>query len=78
VRSTWIFSEASLAYLRVSTEKQADKGVSLEAQRARVQAYAALYDVTLVEVIVDAAVSAKTLGEAWTREGVGHDPKRQG
>lgn len=51
----------TVAYLRVSTEKQADKGVSLEAQRAKVEAYAALYDLELVDVIVDAGVSAKTL-----------------
>ena len=50
-----------MAYIRVSTDKQADRGVSLEAQRAKVDAYAALYDLELVEVIVDAGVSAKTL-----------------
>src|SRR6266849_2765917 len=51
----------TVAYLRVSTEKQADKGVSLEAQRAKVEAYAQLYDLELVDVVVDAGVSAKTL-----------------
>jgi DNA invertase Pin-like site-specific DNA recombinase len=51
----------TVAYLRVSTDKQADRGVSLDAQRAKVEAYAALYDVELVEVIVDAGASAKTL-----------------
>jgi DNA invertase Pin-like site-specific DNA recombinase len=51
----------AVAYLRVSTEKQADKGVSLEAQRTKVEAYAALYDLDLVDVIVDAGVSAKTI-----------------
>jgi len=50
-----------IAYLRVSTDQQADKGVSLDAQRAKAEAYAQLYDLTLVEVIVDAGVSAKTL-----------------
>lgn len=45
----------------MSTEKQADKGVSLDAQRAKVQQYAALYDLDLVDVIVDAGVSAKSL-----------------
>jgi site-specific DNA recombinase len=34
----------TIAYLRVSTEKQADRGVSLDAQRAKVAAYAELYD----------------------------------
>ncbi len=51
----------TIAYLRVSTDKQADKGVSLDAQRAKVEAYAALYDIESVEVIVDAGVSAKSL-----------------
>jgi DNA invertase Pin-like site-specific DNA recombinase len=34
----------TIAYLRVSTDKQADRGVSLDAQRAKVKAYAELYD----------------------------------
>ena len=51
----------TVAYVRVSLDKQAEKGVSLEAQRAKVEAYAALYDLQLVEVIVDAGLSAKTL-----------------
>ncbi len=51
----------TVAYLRVSTDKQADKGVSLDAQRAKVDAYAALYDLELVDVVVDAGASAKTL-----------------
>ncbi len=51
----------TIAYLRVSTDKQADRGVSLEAQRSKVTAYAELYDLDLVDVIVDAGVSAKTL-----------------
>src|SRR5712692_353584 len=54
----------AVAYLRVSTEKQADKGVSLDAQRAKVEAYAQLYELELVEVVVDAGVSAKTLDRA--------------
>ena len=51
----------TLAYIRVSTDKQADKGVSLDAQRAKVEAYASLYDLELAEMIVDAGFSAKTL-----------------
>lgn len=51
----------TVAYLRVSTEKQADLGVSLEAQRAKAAAYAMLYDLELVAVEVDAGASAKTL-----------------
>jgi DNA invertase Pin-like site-specific DNA recombinase len=50
-----------IAYIRVSTEEQASGGVSLDAQRAKIEAYAALYDLQVVEVVVDAGVSAKTL-----------------
>lgn len=51
----------AVAYVRVSTEKQADAGQSLEAQQAKLAAYASLYELELVEVVVDAGVSAKTL-----------------
>lgn len=51
----------AIAYVRVSTDKQADHGVSLEAQESKVRAYAALYDLDLVDVVVDAGASAKTL-----------------
>src|SRR5207302_10417331 len=51
----------TIAYLRVSTDKQADRGVSLDAQRAKVNAYAELYDLELADVIVDAGESAKSL-----------------
>ena len=49
-----------LGYVRVSTDEQATSGVSLEVQRAKLEAYASLYDLELVEVIVDAGVSAKS------------------
>ena len=61
----------TIAYLRVSTEKQADHGVSLDAQRAKVTAYAALYDLELVETIVDAGASAKTLERDGLRRALG-------
>lgn len=54
-------STRTVAYLRVSTEKQSDLGVSLDAQRAKVEAYAGLYDLELVDVVVDAGASAKSL-----------------
>ena len=38
----------TVAYLRVSTDKQADRGVSLDAQRAKLKAYAELYELELV------------------------------
>ena len=51
----------AVAYLRVSTEDQAARGVSLEAQRAKIEAYAGLYDLELVAVVEDAGVSARTM-----------------
>ena len=51
----------TVAYIRVSTAKQADHGVSLDAQRAKVEAYAHLYDLDLVDLVIDAGISAKTL-----------------
>jgi site-specific DNA recombinase len=50
-----------VAYVRVSTEKQAEQGLSLDAQRAKLMAYAALYELDLVAIEVDAGVGAKTL-----------------
>lgn len=51
----------AVGYIRVSSDEQASEGVSLDAQRAKVQAYAALYDLDLVAIEVDAGASAKSL-----------------
>lgn len=50
-----------IGYLRVSTTGQAEHGVSLDAQRAKVEGYAALYGLELVAVLVDGGASASTL-----------------
>lgn len=60
-----------VAYIRVSTDKQAERGVSLEAQEAKVRAYAALYDLELVDVVIDAGVSAKTLDRPGLQRALG-------
>lgn len=51
----------AIGYIRVSSEKQAEQGMSLEAQQAKLTAYARLYDIELVAVEVDAGASAKSL-----------------
>jgi DNA invertase Pin-like site-specific DNA recombinase len=51
----------TVGYVRVSTEDQATTSVSLEAQEARIGAYALAMGFEVSEVIVDAGVSAKTL-----------------
>src|SRR5262249_41274422 len=60
----------AVAYLRVSAEKQADKGVSLEAQRAKVDASAQLYELELVDVVVGPGASAKTLDRPGLRQAI--------
>ena len=50
-----------IGYVRVSTDKQAEKGVSLEAQQEKLKSYAALYGLELVDIIVEEGASAKTL-----------------
>jgi DNA invertase Pin-like site-specific DNA recombinase len=51
----------AIGYVRVSTEKQADFGVSLEAQSEKVRAMAVVQGAELVELIIDAGESAKSL-----------------
>lgn len=51
----------AVAYLRVSTDEQAERGVSLAVQRERVESYARLYGIELVAVVEDAGASARTL-----------------
>ena len=50
-----------ISYSRVSTNEQANHGVSLNAQQSKIVGYAGVYDLTIVETIVDAGESAKSL-----------------
>jgi site-specific DNA recombinase len=50
-----------LGYARVSTDDQVKEGVSLDAQQAKLEAYAMIKDWTMVEVIRDEGISAKDL-----------------
>lgn len=47
----------AVGYVRVSTEEQARGGISLDMQRAKVAAYAALEEMDLVEIVEDAGLS---------------------
>src|SRR5215469_14793185 len=51
----------TIGYVRVSTDRQADLGVSLEAQEAKIRAMATVRGCELDEVIVDGGESAKNL-----------------
>ena len=48
-------------YVRVSTDKQADHGVSLEAREAKIRAMATLQGAEIVGLVVDGGESAKNL-----------------
>src|SRR5438132_10485934 len=67
----------TIAYLRVSTERQADRGVSLDAERAKAKAYAELYDLELAEVIIDAGESAKSLKRPGLQRALGMLERRE-
>ena len=57
-------TETAIGYIRVSTSDQVDNGVSLEAQRERIGAYALAQGLKLVEIVADEGVSgAKPLAE---------------
>ncbi len=58
----------AIGYIRVSTEEQASGGGSLATQESKLRAYAALYGIELIDVIVDAGVSAKSLDRPGIRE----------
>lgn len=51
----------AIGYIRVSTGKQAEHGVSLEAQAQKIRAVAVVHDADLLDVIVDGGESAKSL-----------------
>src|SRR5450759_3542521 len=67
-----------IGYVRVSTDKQADRGVSLEAQVEKIRAMATVHDVELLDVIVDAGSASGRLVlnimvsvRQWEREAIG-------
>jgi DNA invertase Pin-like site-specific DNA recombinase len=51
----------TVGYVRVSTDKQADRGVSLDAQAEKIRAMAVVHNAELVDIIVDGGESAKSL-----------------
>jgi DNA invertase Pin-like site-specific DNA recombinase len=57
----------AIGYVRVSTDRQADQGASLEAQTARVQAMATVQSAELVDVVVDGGESAKSMNRPGLR-----------
>ena len=52
-------AKSAFGYLRVSTIGQVEEGVSLDAQRAKIQAWCLANDVELTGMFVDAGISGK-------------------
>lgn len=50
-----------IGYVRVSTERQADEGYSLDAQRQDIERYCQLYGIGLIDIIADEGISACNL-----------------
>ncbi len=57
----------AVGYVRVSTEQQAQEGVSLDAQRSRIRAHCVSQRIKLVDLITDDGYSAKSLDRPGLR-----------
>lgn len=57
----------AIGYVRVSTEKQAEEGVSLDAQVSKIKAWASLNDYELLHIYKDEGISGSSLNK---REGM--------
>ena len=53
--------KTAIGYIRVSTEQQATEGVSLDAQRAKIEAWCTHNGYELAHVYVDAGISGKSM-----------------
>ena len=67
----------AVGYVRVSTEQQAETGVSLDAQAEKIRAMAVVRDADLVDTVTDAGVSAKDLNRAGLARVLALVDKRQ-
>jgi DNA invertase Pin-like site-specific DNA recombinase len=51
----------AVGYVRVSTDKQTDRGVSLDAQAEKIRAMSVVHNAELIDIVVDGGESAKSL-----------------
>ena len=51
----------AIGYVRVSTDQQAQEGVSLQAQETRIRAHCISQELELIDLIIDDGYSAKSL-----------------
>src|SRR5579872_5824926 len=67
----------SVGYCRVSTDKQSEKGVSLDSQTDKIRAMAVVHGATLIEVVQDGGESAKTLNRPGIQRVLGMVQRKQ-
>ena len=67
----------AVGYVKVSTEGQADRGVSLDAQAEKIRAMATVHDVELMDVIVDGGESGKSLSRPGIDQLLGMVDRRE-
>ena len=67
---------SAIGYIRVSTDGQAQDGVSLDAQRAKIEAWALLNDYELTAVHVDAGISGKGMANRPGLQAALHDCRK--
>jgi site-specific DNA recombinase len=53
----------AIGYIRVSTEQQADEGISLASQRTKIEAWCALNEYKLIAIYEDAGISGKSINK---------------
>jgi len=53
--------KTAIGYIRVSTDKQVEHGVSLAAQVEKIETYCALHDIELLEILEDKGLSGKSV-----------------
>src|SRR6266576_1466085 len=58
----------AIGYVRVSTDKQAETGGSLEAQAEKIRAMSVVHSAELLDVIVDGGESAKSMNRPGLRQ----------
>lgn len=58
----------AIAYVRVSSQQQADSGLSLQSQEQKVRAMATVHDAQLLDVLIDKAESAASLDRPQVAE----------
>jgi DNA invertase Pin-like site-specific DNA recombinase len=58
----------AVGYVRVSTERQVQEGISLEAQRSRLKAHCRAQDIVLIDIVTDDGYSAKSLERRGLRQ----------